>query len=56
MHLFEDEDQLGYEVVKHKLQTNFPTELFGVRMYAVKPTVPEKKKEKKEKKEKVVVE
>ena len=32
------EEALGYEVVKHRLQKNFPTELFQVRMYAVKPT------------------
>ena len=35
MHLFED--QLGWEVVKHRLQQNFPKELFGVRMYALRP-------------------
>ena len=35
MHLFED--RLGWEVVKHRMQKDFPQELFKVRMYAVKP-------------------
>ena len=35
MHLFED--QLGWEVAKHRLQKDFPKELFGVRMYALRP-------------------
>jgi protein N-terminal methyltransferase len=34
-HLFED--RCGFEIVKHKLQTKFPQELFQVRMYAVRP-------------------
>ena len=35
MYLFED--VLGWEVVKHKTQKDFPQELFKVRMYAVRP-------------------
>ena len=37
MHLFEDEENLGWEVVEHRLQRDFPQELFKVRMYAVRP-------------------
>ena len=35
MHLFEE--RLGWEVVKHRTQKDFPQELFKVRTYAVKP-------------------
>ena len=36
MHLFEDEENLGWEVVEHRLQRD-PRELFKVRMCAVRP-------------------
>lgn len=35
--MFLFEDVLGWEVVKHRTQKDFPSELFTVRMYAVRP-------------------
>lgn len=35
VHLFEE--KLGWEIVEHRLQKDFPAELFKVRMYAVRP-------------------